>query len=60
MDRRQFIGGAAALATGAIARPATAQARAEVSFFYPVAVGGPITKLIDTFAADFEKDNPGI
>jgi sn-glycerol 3-phosphate transport system substrate-binding protein len=32
----------------------------EVSFFYPVAVGGPITKIIDGFAADFEKENPGI
>ena len=37
-----------------------AQAQTEVSFFYPVAVGGPITKIIDGFAADFEKENPGI
>ncbi|MDP3319956.1 MAG: extracellular solute-binding protein, partial [Bosea sp. (in: a-proteobacteria)] len=39
---------------------ARAQAATEVSFFYPVAVGGPITKLIDTYAADFEKENPSI
>ena len=39
---------------------ASAQAPVEVSFFYPVAVGGPITKIIDGFAADFEKENPGI
>jgi sn-glycerol 3-phosphate transport system substrate-binding protein len=32
----------------------------EVSFYYPVAVGGPITKLVDSMAADFEKENPGI
>lgn len=32
----------------------------EISFFYPVAVGGPVTKLIDQYAADFEKENPGI
>jgi len=32
----------------------------EVSFYYPVAVGGPITKLVDSLAADFEKENPGI
>ena len=32
----------------------------EVSFYYPVAVGGPITKLIDSMAGDFEKENPGI
>jgi sn-glycerol 3-phosphate transport system substrate-binding protein len=36
------------------------QSPVEVSFFYPVAVGGPITKIIDSYAADFEKENPGI
>src|SRR6202165_4396535 len=43
-------------------RPLVAQAQApvEVSFYFPVAVGGPITKLIDGFAADFEKENAGI
>ncbi|MCX7893571.1 MAG: ABC transporter substrate-binding protein [Burkholderiales bacterium] len=46
---------AAALAAGA------AQAQtAEISFYYPVAVGGPITKIIDGLAADFQKENPGI
>src|ERR1700730_13598512 len=39
---------------------AAAQAPVEISFYYPVAVGGPITKLIDGFAADFEKENPAI
>jgi sn-glycerol 3-phosphate transport system substrate-binding protein len=39
---------------------AFAQAPVEVSFYYPVAVGGPITKLVDGLAADFEKENPGI
>ena len=37
-----------------------AGAQTEVSFYYPVAVGGPITKIIDGYAADFEKENPGI
>ncbi len=32
----------------------------EISFYYPVAVGGPITKIIDQFAADFSKENPTI
>ena len=32
----------------------------EVSFFYPVAVGGPLTKLIDGLAAGFEKEHPQI
>ncbi len=43
-----------------LALPASAQAPVEVSFYYPVAVGGPITKIIDGYAADFEKENPGI
>jgi sn-glycerol 3-phosphate transport system substrate-binding protein len=32
----------------------------ELSFYYPIAVGGPIPKIIDGYVADFEKDNPGI
>ncbi len=32
----------------------------EISFYYPVAVGGPVTKIIDGLTADFEKENPGI
>jgi sn-glycerol 3-phosphate transport system substrate-binding protein len=50
----------AAAALAAVSLGAQAQAPTEISFFYPVAVGGPITKLIDEFAADFAKDNPGI
>jgi sn-glycerol 3-phosphate transport system substrate-binding protein len=42
-----------------VAGPATAQ-NVEIQFYYPVAVGGPITKIIDGMAADFEKANPGI
>ncbi len=60
MQRRQFLKGTVAAAGTLIAKPAIAQSTIEVSFFYPVAVGGPITKLIDTFAADFEKENPSI
>jgi sn-glycerol 3-phosphate transport system substrate-binding protein len=33
---------------------------AEISFYYPVAVGGPVTKIVDKLSADFEKENPGI
>jgi sn-glycerol 3-phosphate transport system substrate-binding protein len=39
---------------------AGARAQTEISFFYPVAVGGPVTKIIDGYAAEFEKENPGI
>ena len=60
MQRRQFLKGTAATAGALIAKPAIAQGTTEVSFFYPIAVGGPITKLIDSFAADFEKENPSI
>ena len=65
INRRTVIKGSAAVAASAagaasLAMPALAQAAVEIPFFYPVAVGGPITKLIDTFAADFQKENPGI
>ena len=53
---RAFTGIAVAIASAL----ALAQAPVEVSFYYPVAVGGPITKIIDGLAADFEKENPGI
>ncbi len=50
----------ATLATAGLSGPALAQAPVEISFFYPVAVGGPITKTIDGYAADFARENPGI
>jgi sn-glycerol 3-phosphate transport system substrate-binding protein len=65
MQRRRFtrllstVAGAT-LAAGALHTGAMAQAPTEISFFYPVAVGGPIAKIIDDFAAGFAKDNPGI
>ena len=48
-----------ALAAAALSGLAIAQAPVDISFYYPVAVGGPITKIIDKFATDFEKENPG-
>ena len=38
----------------------TAWAATELTFYYPIAVGGPLTKVIDGLAADFEKQNPGV
>jgi hypothetical protein len=59
MRRREFLKGVAA--TGLpLAMPARAQGVTEIAFFYPVAVGGPITKLIDALAAEFERQSPGI
>ena len=43
-----------------LASAALAAASQEISFYYPIAVGGPITKIVDQMAADFEKENPGI
>lgn len=37
-----------------------AMAQVEISFYYPVAVGGPITRIVDGLAADFGKENPGV
>jgi sn-glycerol 3-phosphate transport system substrate-binding protein len=49
-----------ALAAAALSSLTVAQTPVDISFYYPVAVGGPITKIIDKFATDFEKENPGI
>jgi len=57
---KHLLEGFGALAMVLCATAAPAQAPVEVPFFYPVAVGGPITKIVDGFAADFEKENPGI
>ena len=48
------------VAAGFACFAASALAQTEISFYYPIAVGGPITKTIDQMAADFEKENPGI
>ncbi|WP_371373789.1 ABC transporter substrate-binding protein [Sporomusa aerivorans] len=32
----------------------------ELTFYYPISVGGPLTKVIDQMAADFSKENPDI
>jgi sn-glycerol 3-phosphate transport system substrate-binding protein len=59
--RRGFVAGGLALAGASkLAAPALAQGQTRLNFFYPVAVGGPIAKLIDTLCADFERENPSI
>ncbi len=48
-------------AVAALAIGLSSAARAvELSFYYPVAVGGPITKIIDGYCADFTKANPDV
>ena len=53
---------AAALAALCLALPGTGALAAdlELRFYYPIAVSGPITKLIDGYAAEFEAANPGV
>jgi sn-glycerol 3-phosphate transport system substrate-binding protein len=62
MQRRRLnrIIATAALAAASLTFGAVAQAQTEISFFYPVAVGGTITATIDGLAADFSKENPSI
>ncbi len=56
--RRHLLGATAAgLAMPAIAR---AQAPTSVEFYFPVAVGGPVTRIIDGYAADFMRASPDI
>ena len=56
-SRRSLLAGASALAMPAIVR---AQGVTEIEFYFPVAVGGPITKTIDGYAAEFMKQHPSI
>ncbi len=59
-SRRTFGKGAlAALST--LAMPAVARAAdTKITFYYPVQVGGPLTKTIDGYVAKFKAANPGI
>jgi len=50
----------AAFASGLALAAMPARAETQISFYYPVAVGGPVTKIVDGMVADFEKTNPGI
>ena len=37
-----------------------AEAKTELTMYYPVAVGGPLTKIVDGMVEEFEKQNPDI
>ena len=59
--RRTFLKSLAALAvSAAFCAPVLAANPVEISFYYPVAVGGAVTKTIDSMVADFEKAHPDI
>jgi len=50
------LGLAAAVGAG-VSSPASA---VELTMYYPVAVGGPLTKVVDGLVADFQKANPDV
>lgn len=48
------------LAAVPLAAPAVhAQRVTEITFYYPIAVGGPISRIIDGYAEEFARENPG-
>jgi len=51
---------AAGIAAALAGLPAMSAQAVEISLYYPVAVGGPVTKVIDSMVSDFEKENPDI
>ncbi len=54
--RRTLLAASATLAMPAIARADTTT----VEFYFPVAVGGPLTKVVDGLAAAFTQQNPDV
>jgi hypothetical protein len=57
---KRFLGTAALAAGLALGQWSPAAAEVELSMYYPVAVGGPLTKIVDGLVADFEAANPDI
>ncbi len=51
---------AACMTALAAATPTVAEAKTELTMYYPIAVGGPLTKVIDGMVGDFMKANPDI
>ena len=57
MNKLTKLGLSAAFAVG-ISMPATADT--ELTMYYPIAVGGALTEVVDSIVADFEAENPDI
>lgn len=49
-----------ATAAGLSAMATASQAETKLTMYYPVAVGGPLTTIVDGMVSDFEKENPDI
>jgi len=58
LTRRATLAGLGCLAAPAITRAQNAPLT--IPFFFPIAVSGPVTKIIDGYAADFRKEHPDI
>ncbi|MEM9441571.1 MAG: extracellular solute-binding protein, partial [Pseudomonadota bacterium] len=56
--RNKSVIGAVALAM--IGLGSAAKADVELTFFYPVAVGGPVTKVVDGYAETYSEMTPGV
>ncbi len=57
MIKRLFGAALAAAVLLGASLPASAQ---KLTMYYPIAVGGPLTKVVDGMIADFQKEHPGI
>jgi sn-glycerol 3-phosphate transport system substrate-binding protein len=57
MKQLKGIGLSVALSAG-VALPAAAET--ELTMYYPIAVGGALTQVVDSIVADFEAENPDI
>jgi len=51
---------AASQGTAQTASAANGGKKTELTFYYPIAVGGPLTNTIEAMTADFEKEHPDI
>ncbi len=61
MNRRRFLAASLAAVGSAAIRPSQAcAASTELSFWYPVDVGGGLAKVIDGMVADFNRERPDI
>ena len=48
------------MATALLMATVTAGSATELTMYYPVAVGGPLTKIVDGIVDDFMKENPDV
>ncbi|BBO78349.1 ABC transporter substrate-binding protein [Desulfosarcina widdelii] len=60
MRKKWKFFGIAIMATMFFMAAVTTGAATELTMYYPVAVGGPLTKIVDGIVADFMKANPDI